>query len=203
MAVPQERDAIAYCPLTTLRARGWTPYLVRAFLGEPDRTAPVELYLTSRVEEAERRPDFAAARDVRRRRAEALRSSRARRHREALEAIRTVPLRVPRLSAEELVARAVRHRNVRDAQRAARTWGHRPSPATAATAAPPELARWQVDYLRDQLDGHRALLDALPTESSRAEGRRLLSERVYGAIAAAYPGLELECRRRQAAARAG
>jgi hypothetical protein len=65
MAVPQERNAITYCSVTTLRMRGWTPFLIRALLGEPDRTVPVELYLTSRVAEAERRPDFLEARAVR------------------------------------------------------------------------------------------------------------------------------------------
>lgn len=201
MALPEERKAITYCPLTTLRSRGWTPFLVRAFLGEPDRTVPVELYLTSRVEEAESRSAFVEARDLRQRRAEALRQSQERRRRRAMEALRTASLRLPELSAEELASRAVRHRNVRDAQRAALSWGHRPRPATAESAFPADLARWQVDYLRDLLGRHRSLLEDLPTEADRAEGRRLLSERVHAAIATAYPHLELECRRQQAAAR--
>jgi hypothetical protein len=211
MAMPQEhhqyqrhqdRTAITYISLDTLRARGWTPFLVRAFLGEPDRTAPVELYLTSRVKETERRSDFVAARDLRKRRAMAMRESIARRRERALAAIRTAPYELPRLSAAELAARAVEHRNVLDAQRAALSWGHRPSPVTVESVPPAELVRWQVVYLRDTLVAHWALLEALPPGGSRAEGRRLLTERIYGAIAAAYPALELECRRQQAAAQA-
>lgn len=198
----QDRTAITYLSLDTLRARGWTPFLVRTFLGEPDRTVPVELYISSRVREAERREDFAAARDLRRRRAEALRRATAERRERALEAIRTVPLRVPRLSEAELAERAVEHRNVRDAERAARSWGHRPRPVSVASALPGDLARWEVTYLRDTLLGHRALLEALPPGESRAEGERLLTERMFSAIAAAYPTLELECRRQLAATQA-
>ncbi|MDT0344726.1 hypothetical protein [Streptomyces litchfieldiae] len=203
MAMPEERNPITYCSLSTLRARGWTPFLVRAFLGEPDRERPEELYLTSRVREAERRPDFVAARDLRRRRAHALREANERRREQALTAIRTVPLEVPVLAPAELADRAVRHRNVRDAQRAALSWGHRPRPVSAESAAPAELARWEVEYLRDTLAPHGLLLEALPPGRGRAEGRRLLTERIFGVIAAAYPALELECRRQQAAEVAG
>jgi hypothetical protein len=197
---PQERTAITYCSLDTLRARGWTPFLVRAFLGDPDRTAPVELYLTSRVAEAERRPEFARERDLRRRRVDGLRAAKAKRREDGLAAIHAARLELPRLAPDELAARAVLHRNVRDAQRAALSWGHRPRPVTVGSVFPAELARWEVDYLRDSLAGHHALLERLPPGDSRAEGRRLLTERIYGAIAAAYPDLALECRRQQQAA---
>ncbi len=206
MAIPQEsnhqRTAITYLSFDTLRARGWTPFLVRTFLGEPDRTAPVPLYLSSRVRATEARPDFVAARSLRRRRAEALRDAITRRRERALEAIRTVRLDLPRLDPAELAARAVQHRNLRDAQRAALSWGHRPDPVSLESVYAAELIRWQVVYLRDALAEHRALLEALPPGASRTEGRRLLTERVFAAIAAAYPSLELECRRQQAAAQA-
>jgi hypothetical protein len=198
----QDRTAITYLSLDTLRARGWTPFLVRTFLGDPDRMVPVELYLSSRVKETERREDFIAARDLRQRRTQALREATARRRERALEAIRTVPLELPRLSQTELAVRAIEHRNVLDAQRAALSWGHRPNPVTVESAFPAELIRWQVVYLRDLLAGHRSLLEALPPGASQAEGRGLLTERIFGAIAAAYPALELECRRQQAAAQA-
>ncbi|MGP3970159.1 hypothetical protein [Streptomyces sp. 6N223] len=206
MALPQEwhqdRTAITYLSIDTLLARGWTPFLVRAFLGDPDRTVPVELYLSSRVREVERRDDFVAARDVRRRRAEALRKATAKRRERALDAIRTVPLDLPCLSQSELAVRAIEHRNVLDAQRAVLSWGHRPNPVTVESVFPGELIRWQVIYLRDALAGCHHLLEALPPGASQAEGRRLLTERIFGAIAAAYPALELECRRQQAAAQA-
>ncbi|WP_326599613.1 hypothetical protein [Streptomyces sp. NBC_01803] len=203
MAHPEDRTPVAYCSPDALRARGWTPFLVRAFLGAPDETAPEALYLTARVRAAERRPDFVAARDLRRRRAVALREATARRRREALEAIRTAPADLPRLSPAELTARAVQHRNVRDAERATLSWGHRPRPVRAESASPGELARWQVEFLRDTLAPLVLLLEALPPGGSRTEGRRLLTGRIYGAIAAAYPALTAECRRQRAAALTG
>ncbi|WP_049564167.1 hypothetical protein [Streptomyces sp. SBT349] len=204
MAWHEDRKPVSYCSSDALRKRGWTPFLVRAFLMEPDLTVRGEpLYLTSRVRGAERTPEFAAAVALRRRRAEALRAASARRRERALDAIRTVRLDLPLLSPAELVERAVRHRNLRDARRAALSWGHRPSPVSAESAVPAELARWQVEYLRDVLARHALLVEALPPGSCRAEGRRLLTERVLGAIAAAYPALGAECRRQRATAPAG
>ncbi|GAB2792332.1 hypothetical protein [Streptomyces daliensis] len=201
-AVERQR-AVTFCSLDTLRARGWTPGLIRALLGGPDRTEPMELYLTSRVDEAERDPVFARTSTTRRRRGEALRRAADRRRERALEAVRTAPMKLPRLSPGELARRAVEHRNVRDAQRAADSWGHVPSPATVDTADPAALARWQVRYLYELLGDRHSLLEALPTTESRDEGTRVLRGRMYGAIAAAYPALAGECRRRAAAEAGG
>ncbi|ONK15155.1 hypothetical protein [Streptomyces sp. MP131-18] len=203
MVLSRPRTPTTYCSTATLRARGWTPSLMRAFLGGPDLASPTELFLVSRVREAERSPEFTAARGLLRRRAEALRQARARRRDLALAAIREAPLDLPLLSPPELTDRAIRHRNLRDAQRAVVSFGHRPRPATADSAQPRELARWRVEYLRDALAPHGSLLDALPPGDCRAEGRRLLTERVFHAIAAAYPALAVECRRQRAAALAG
>ncbi|WP_062211267.1 hypothetical protein [Streptomyces sp. NBRC 109706] len=200
MAGAQDRPTITYCSLDALRARGWTPFLVRGFLGRPDRTAPVELYLSARVREAESLPEFLAARELRRRRARAQREAGERRRAEALAAILAAPLGLPRLTEAELAERAVAHRNLRDAQRAALSWGHRPRPRTVDELTPAELGRWQVRWLWEALLPHAALLDALPPGDSRAEGRRLLTERCYDAIAAAYPALRPECREQRAAA---
>ncbi|UCM87279.1 hypothetical protein [Streptomyces marincola] len=183
-----------------LRARGWTPGLVRAFLGGPDLATPTGLFLASRVLDAERRPDFVAARALGRRRADVLRRARAGRRERALAAIREAGLDLPALSPAELAERAVVHRNLREAQRAVASFGYRPRAASAAGARPGELARWQVEYLRHVLAGHGALLEALPPGACRAEGRRLLTERIFEAITAAYPALEPECRRQRTAA---
>ncbi|CAM5552814.1 hypothetical protein STANM309S_03907 [Streptomyces tanashiensis] len=56
--------------------------------------------------------------------------------------------------------------------------------------------RWQVSYLRHALSRYEALLDGLYGESGRGEAERLLRQRLYEAIAAAYPALARECRRR-------
>ncbi|RST09106.1 hypothetical protein EF905_30100, partial [Streptomyces sp. WAC05374] len=58
------------------------------------------------------------------------------------------------------------------------------------------LVRWQVDYLCHALSRYDTLLDGLFGATGRAEAERLLRERVYGAIARAYPRLAAECARR-------
>ncbi|MFF8289988.1 hypothetical protein ACF068_12260 [Streptomyces sp. NPDC016309] len=79
-----------------------------------------------------------------------------------------------------------------------------PGPGAPRAGAPgPEapragaLVRWQVDYLRYTLRRYDALLDGLYGATGRAEAERLLRERVYGAIARAYPRLADECARRR------
>ncbi|MFV0127032.1 hypothetical protein ACLGI4_04835 [Streptomyces sp. HMX112] len=69
-------------------------------------------------------------------------------------------------------------------------------PGSGAPGEPGALVRWQVDYLRYALKRYDALLDGLFGTAGRAEAERLLRERVYGAIAQAYPRLAAECRRR-------
>ncbi|WP_059009269.1 hypothetical protein [Streptomyces specialis] len=165
--------------------------------------APEALYPVARVGEAERRPAFLAARGPRRRRAARAGAAMPRRRDEALEAIRTAPAELPRLSPPEPADRADRHRNPRDARRATRSWGHRPSPASAESASPGEPARRRVEYLRDSPAQLTLLLEALPPGRGRTEGRRLLTGRIVGAIAAARPALAAECRRQRAAALTG
>ncbi|MDT0265084.1 hypothetical protein RM844_02145 [Streptomyces sp. DSM 44915] len=200
MALSQDRPAITYCSLEALRARGWTPLLVRSFLGAPDRTEPVELFLSDRVRQTEQSAEFLAARELRRRRARAQREAQARRRAAGLAAIRDARLALPRLTTAELAARAVAHRNLLDARRATLSWGHHPRAVSAAELGPAELARWQVRWLFEQLAPHAALVDALPPGASRAEGQRLLTGRCWDAIAAAYPALRAECARARAAA---
>ncbi|GAA3874496.1 hypothetical protein [Streptomyces sedi] len=199
MTLSQDRPAITYCSLEALRARGWTPLLVRSFLGEPDRRSPVELYLSDRVRRTEELPEFLAARELRRRRASAQRDAQARRRAEGLAAIREARLALPRLADAELAERAVAHRNLWDASRAALSWGHRPRAVSVAELEPAELARWKVEWLLQQLAPHAELLHALPPGESRAEGRQLLTGRCRDAIARAYPALRAECEARRAA----
>ena len=200
MTLSQDRPAITYCSLEALRARGWTPLLVRSFLGEPDRTSPVELYRSDRVRRTEQQPEFVAARELRRRRASAQREAQARRRAEGLAAIRAARLALPRLTEAELAEQAVAERNLWDARRAALSWGHRPRAVALDELPPAELARWQVRWLLDRLAPHAELLNALPPGDSRAEGRRLLTGRCWDAIAAAYPALRAECAAQRAAA---
>ncbi|KQX56983.1 MULTISPECIES: hypothetical protein [unclassified Streptomyces] len=188
--------------------------------------APVRLYLLARVQTVERTPEFAETSALAPGRSAAAGAHAERRRAAVLTAIRAEPIEVPRLPGPELERRAVRHRQLlgarspgaprAEARRGASAPPQAPastpsssvsSPASSSAAAAPPgfpagaLVRWQVSYLRQALSRYEALLDGLYGESGRGEAERLLRRRLYEAIAAAYPALADECRRRIAVER--
>ncbi|MFF9852234.1 hypothetical protein [Streptomyces litmocidini] len=215
-------DRTTYVSLAGVRLRGWTDAMVRDLLGTPDvqgrdprrwSLAPVRLYLLARVEAVERTPEFAETAARCRARASAAGIHAERRRAAVLAAIRAEPIEVPLLPRPELERRAARHRHLLGARSPgpdpAAAPGGTPGGAAAASAsgsaaAPPPagaLVRWQVSYLRHALSRYEALLDGLYGEAGRGEAERLLRRRLYEAIAAAYPSLARECRRRIAVER--
>ncbi|MFE2555862.1 hypothetical protein ACFXGT_07480 [Streptomyces sp. NPDC059352] len=196
-------DRTTYVTLTGVRRRGWTDSMVRDLLGVPDvqgrdprrwSLAPVRLYLLARVETVERTAEFTTAAVLSKARSAAAGVYAERRRAAVLTAIRAEPIEVPRLPGPELERRAVRHRHLLGA----RGPGGGAGGAGTTPGGAPEgaLARWQVNYLRHALSRYESLLDGLYGESGRREAERLLRRRLYEAIAAAYPALAEECRRR-------
>lgn len=187
-----------------LRARGWTPRMVRQLLGEPDllranpyfRTAPqTRLYRVERVEAVEASEEFRAVSAASVRRSVAAKAAAQRRRREVLARIAAEPVDVPRLPPDRLSAVAVAYRNRRDEERSHERWDHVPSPATVESCEPEALARWKVNYLRHLLTRYDELLDGLYGSTGRAAAEELLRRRVYAAISEAYPDLAQECER--------
>ncbi|MER7519897.1 hypothetical protein [Streptomyces sp. NPDC126499] len=185
-------DRTTYVSLAGLRGRGWSDAMVNELLGQADvqgrdprrwSPAPVRLYLLARVEAVERTPEFTSGRS-----SAATGVAAERRRRAVLAAIRAEPIEVPRIPTPELERRAVRHRHLLGARG--------PGGVTAGA-----MVRWQVGYLRHALSRYESLLDDLYGDTGRAEAERLLRRRLYEAIAAAYPALAPECRRRMAVER--
>ncbi|MFF8382905.1 hypothetical protein ACF053_04525 [Streptomyces kanasensis] len=177
--------------LEGLRGRGWTDGMVRDLLGEPDvqgraRRGPgplVRLYLLARVETVERTREFTVcARAGGAPGLEASRIAALRRRGAVLAVLRAEPIHVPVLPRAELERRAAGYR--------------RHVGGAGADEGAGALLRWQVAYLRHALRSYDRLLDGLFAATGRAEAERLLRQRVYGAIAAAYPWLAEECARR-------
>ncbi|MFJ7958886.1 hypothetical protein ACIQ62_21625 [Streptomyces sp. NPDC096319] len=185
-------DRTTYVALAGMRRRGWTDAMVRDLLGTPDvqgrdprrwSLAPMRLYLLARVETLERTPEFTEAAALCRTRGAGAGVHAERRRAAVLAAVRAEPIEVPLLPGPELERRAVRHRHLLGARS--------PGPNPAGS-----LLRWQVSYLRHALARYEWLLDGLYGEIGRGEAERLLRRRLYEAIAAAYPRLAPECRRR-------
>ncbi|SDN89894.1 hypothetical protein SAMN04487981_107211 [Streptomyces sp. cf386] len=188
-----------------LRARGWTPAMIRQLLGDPDllrphphfRPAPqTRLYGIERVEAAEHSEEFRGASAAAARRSAAARAAALRRRREVLTRIAAEPIEVPRLAPDRLTALAVEHRSRRNEERALWRRGHVAVPATVERAEPGALDRWKVDYLRHRLTRCDEILDELYGRTGRAAAEELLRRRIYAAIAQAYPDLARECERR-------
>ncbi|MGP4089686.1 hypothetical protein [Streptomyces sp. KR55] len=207
---PEDRDQERFQPTRThlsaagLRARGWTPAMVRQLLGEPDLLRPnphfcsapqTRLYSIERVEAAELSEEFRAASAVAARRSAAARAAASRRRREVVARIAAEPIDVPRLAPHRLATLAVEHRNRRDEERAYERWEHVPDPATVESAEPGALDRWKVNYLRHRLTRYDELLDGLYGSTGRAAAEELLRRRVCAAISKAYPDLAQECER--------
>ncbi|MEE1815561.1 hypothetical protein PUR59_11135 [Streptomyces sp. SP18ES09] len=202
-------DRTTYVAFAGMRRRGWSDAMVQELLGTPDvqgrdprrwSLAPVRLYLLARVETVERTPEFTEAAALCRSRATAYGVHAERRRAAVLAAIRAEPIEVPLLPRPELERRAVRHRHLLGARSPGpRREGAPPEAAARPAPVPPPsgaLVRWQVSYLRHALARYESLLDGLYGETGRGEAERLLRRRLYEAIAAAYPPLARECRRR-------
>lgn len=192
-----------------LRARGWTPGMVRQLLGEPDmlvghpifESAPrTRLYLLERIEAAEQSEEFKAIAAAAARRSGAARAAAARRRREVLARIAAEPMDVPRLTPDRLAALAVEHRNRREEERTFGRWqrgrGRVKEAAGIEGAEPAALDRWKVDYLCHRLTRHHQILGELYGSTGRAAAEELLRRRVYAAISEAYPSLAQECEHR-------
>ncbi|MGW1803822.1 hypothetical protein [Streptomyces sp. NPDC002078] len=198
---PQPRTHVS---MAGLRARGWTPGMVRHLLGEPDllRSNPhvdsaprTRLYRLDRVETAEDSEEFRAVSAAAARRSAAARAAALRRRREVLARIAAEPIDVPRLTARRLAELAVEHRNRQGRERVYERRRQAPEPATAPPTDPHTLDRWKVDYLRHRLTRYDELLDGLRGSTGRAAAEELLRRRFYAAIAEAYPDLAQECER--------
>lgn len=176
-----------------LRLRGWTKAMVRDLLGSPDklernprfrRAAPTRLFDLGRVEAAERADGFAKIAERAARRSAAMMAVAQRRRDNLLGQVEVQQIVVPLVAEDVLARRAVRHRDARQAK-----------PTDAPALDHRTLERWKVNYLRHQLIAYDSLLDGMYGLTGRLEAARLLRNKVYAAIANAYPDLAAECSR--------
>lgn len=189
-----------------LTERGWTPAAIRRFLGDPDRTAPNPVYRSAApmrlfslgraaaVEGTEQWQQWREKAVVRSARSKAI----AQAKRAALMAeVAALNIRVPVLNIDALAELAVKHRN-RVNREWAETRGYDPDPATADSVDAATLHRWMVNYLRHGRTNYDAALNDLYARVGRDAATEAIRDRVYGAIADAYPDLADEARRQVA-----
>jgi hypothetical protein len=109
-------DQPSLLTLTQLKERGWTPTLVKKFLGSPDATkpnphyrsaAPMQLYSLARVELVEQEDGWKTAQARSTVRSEAGKIIAARIAAELVERAEHLPIMVTRLPLDQLVTRAI------------------------------------------------------------------------------------------------
>ncbi|MEV0897799.1 hypothetical protein [Actinoplanes sp. NPDC049802] len=194
-----------------LAERGWTPAAIRRFLGDPDRTAPNPMYRSAApmrlfslaravaAENTEQWQQWRAKAVERSARGKAVAETK----RAALLAeVAALNIRVPVMHPETLAERAVEHRN-----RVNREWaesrGYDVDPADLDGVDQATLRRWMVNYLRHARTIYDAALSDLYARVGRDAATDAIRERVYAAIAGAYPALADEARRQAAERQAG
>jgi hypothetical protein len=180
-----------------LRECGWTDAMVRDLLGDPDElrrnpvyrsAAPMRLYAPDRVSAAEEDPAFAKRKSQAARRSAASAEAAWGKREELLAAAAAVPVTVPVLDREALIRAACASYN-------AWNFGREDYIRAAPDSDPLFVERIVVNYLRHELTSYEAELGRLFGKVGRADATSVIRERVYGAIADAYPELAAECDR--------
>lgn len=190
-----------------LKERGWTEGLMKRFLGEPDElrdnpryrsAAPLRLYAAQRVEAAEATPEFAAARKGSARRSVSAEKAAETRRTRLLAEVDALQVTVPALPRSKLLNAAIQAYNDYNSEYAFDRNDFYYVPATAASDDA-FLTRIQVNYLRHTLSRYDRHLEDVAGKTGVAEAVCRIREKVYAAIAEAYPEFADECHRQLAA----
>lgn len=191
---------------TQLKARGWTPALVKKFLGLPDTTkpnpyyrsaAPMHLYAAARVEACEQEDEWKQAAIKAAARAEVGKAVAARKAAELVTQAERMPITVTRLPLDKLVSRAIASYNAFHEEL---LWerGHDYERANEQSD-PAFLERITVNYIRHELTAYDTHLEELAGRVGISEAETVIRRRVFGAIAAWYPEYAEECKRQMRA----
>lgn len=175
-----------------LRARGWTPAMVRQYLGDPDAIVHIRgtshdmhLFDAERVERVEAEPTWSERADQAARRSAAGKACADKKAAETTEWARAVEIKVPLMPMEELFDRA------RESYES--LWASRGEERYADGDNEAFLQRIAVNYLRHECSRYEHLLTSTKGEVARREAQEIIGERVLDAIANQYPELSDEC----------
>jgi hypothetical protein len=190
-----------------LKDRGWTDAMVRDLLGGPDQlvpnphyrsATPMRLWATDHVTTIEAGEDFAARLKSGKTRSAASVAAADKRREQLINAVDAMTVSVPSLGKAELAREAIRHRNrVMEFHNSGefREGFERANPDTPDAVDSATLDRWKVNYLRHRLTDYERYLEEVAGNVGVRDAKDLIREKVYDAIADAYPELAAECSR--------
>jgi len=171
--------------------------MIEKMLGQPDRTAPnpksrkgapMKFWSLERVLAAESTPDFMEIRTKAARRSAAMTASAAVRIEAMLRDVEAMDIRIETVPTEKMEADAKRTWRERDARGRAERQSAGESDAAFAR-------RICVNYARHQLTVYDRALEETAERVGATAARERIRQRIYGAIAEAYPHLQKECER--------
>lgn len=181
-----------------IKSRGWTDGTIKRFLGEPDQLKtnphyrsgpPMQLYILTRVTEAEALPAFQEwhqkHQNKRANLSRGARQAAQRKREQLLSHIEQLNIHIPRLGDQQTVYRkAVKHYNA--------LWASRGNAEKCASIedSPEFLNRIARNMLRHAFSNYEEEINNLFGQVGREEGYDLLRERVDAAISKAYPFLD-------------
>lgn len=190
-----------YFTQNELKERGWNLRMIAALLGEPDRlkpnpwyrsSPPIKLFSRSRVMTAEEGETFKAHLVKRARRSLAAAKGVETKKRLMVTLAEKINIKIPALSPDELLMRAVRNYNVHHADRG--RWENYTTVQALAPWDQPDSFRDRicVNYLRHNCTRYDQILRYLTSRIGRADAHRVLFRRVVEEIGSQYPMLAEE-----------
>jgi hypothetical protein len=184
---------------TVLRDRGWTPAMIRRFLGEPDKRAtnphhrsgpPMRLYSLERAIFEEQRPEWRWAKERAEERSSLARGAANAKKAQHLAELEAIQVHVLQLAVDEVRRRAIASYNAHKEA----NWREEWEPATLESGQV-FLERISVNYVRHHLTAYDGRMEGAAGRIGAGDARDLIREKVYEAIAKVYPELARECRR--------
>lgn len=193
---------IEFITKTSLKDREWTDGLIKQFLPEPDKrkqnpcyrnAADMCLYKLSRVEIIESSEEFSAAKNRLKNRINASKKAAETKREKLLEEVESWEIVVEEKSMETIMNEAMEHYMDRCSE------SNLENPnfdiGNIDFSNKEFMHRIAVNYIRHELSMYDDRLENLFGKVGKDDAYLLLNEKIYEAIAEAYPDLGNECQR--------
>ncbi len=186
-----------------IEERRWTRAMIPKILGAPDKTtpnpyyrsaAPTQLYLETRVLEAENTEEYCRAKQVASKRSKAAKTVANGKRAELLARVDQMVVTVSSMPLERLMALSLRswreRSEARDLER-----GNYEADRDGSTAELETRRRWAVNFARHELTEYDYLLEEVAGKAGVKEAVQAIRMKVFASIAATWPELTDECAR--------
>lgn len=176
-----------------LKARGWSSTMIEKLMPEPDevrdnpyvKSAPkMKFFFVATVKKIERRKSFQKLREKAATRSQNGHAVADRKRIALLETVNDLPIEVKVLPLDEVEALGKEQ------------WrSHKENQGEWVSGYPGDIDRLTVNFIRHNLTKYDLHIFAVVNQVGKEDALLRLQERVFDAIASAYPDLEAECNR--------